>query len=80
MVAAKVDDPSYETAGVKNRLMHRLRVADDAALIAAIAERTIEIADRDGPNTINVASDEPFIRSLDRLGFVSLDPAFRSAR
>jgi len=80
LVAAMVDDPSYETAGVEDRLMHRLRVADDAALIAAIDEQTIVIADRDGPNTINVASDELFIRSLDRLGFVSLDPAFRSAR
>jgi hypothetical protein len=80
LVAAMVDDPSYETAGVEGRLMHRLRVADDAALIAAIDDRTIVIADRDGPSTINVASDEPFIRSLDRLGFVSLDPALRSAR
>jgi len=79
LVAAMVDDPSYETAGVEDRLMHRLRVADDAALIAAIDERTIVIADRDGPSTINIASDEPFIRSLDRLGFVSVDPAFRSA-
>ena len=31
--------------------------------------------DRDGPEMINVASDEPFIRSLDQLGFVSLEPA-----
>ena len=80
LVAAMVDDPSYETAGVEDRLMHRLRVAEDAALIAAIDERSIVIADRDGPSTINVASDEPFIRSLDRLGFVSIDPAFRLAR
>jgi len=80
LVAAMVDDPSYETAGVEDRLMHRLRVAEDAALIAAIDERSIVIADRDGPSMINVASDEPFIRSLDRLGFVSLDPAFRLAR
>jgi len=29
----------------------------------------------DDPATINVASGEPFIRSLNRLGFVSLDPA-----
>jgi len=77
LVAAMVDDPSYETAGVEDRLMHRLRVADDAALIAAIDERTIVIADRDGPNTINIASDEPFIRSLDRLDVVSLEPMVR---
>ncbi len=35
------------------------------------------MADRDGPDTINIASDEPFIRSLDRLEVVLLEPTVR---
>jgi hypothetical protein len=35
----------------------------------------LAIGDRDGAETINVASDESFIHSLDRLGFVSLGPS-----
>ncbi len=37
-------------------------------------QHTLRIEDRDAEGTINVASDERFIRSLDRLGLVSLDP------
>jgi hypothetical protein len=37
-------------------------------------EPSVLIADKDADQTINVASDEPFIRSLDRLGLVSLEP------
>jgi hypothetical protein len=74
LVAALSYDPSYERAGSDVRLINRLRLADDLVLIAAVTERRVEVADGDAPETINVASDEPFIRSLDRLGFVSLDP------
>jgi hypothetical protein len=37
-------------------------------------EPTVVIGDKDADQTINVASDERFIRSLDRLGLVSLEP------
>jgi hypothetical protein len=44
-------------------------------LVARIEnEPSLLIADKDAGQTINVASDEPFIRSLDRLGLVSLEP------
>ena len=59
-------------ADIESRLMNRLRFADDIALIAQVNGRKLSVADRDRAETINVASDELFIRSLDRLGFVSL--------
>jgi hypothetical protein len=74
LVAAILDNPDYELADPETRLVHRLRLADDLALIAEADGRRLRIADRNGAETINVASDEPLIRSLDRLGFVSLDP------
>ena len=73
LVAAMLDDPVYETGDVESRLMNRLRLADELALLAQIAnEPSLLVGDRDADLTINVASDERFIRSLDRLGYVSL--------
>ena len=77
LVAAILDDPSYETADIETRLLKRLRLADDIALIALIDGRTLSVGDRDGSESINVASDESMIRSLDRLGFVSLESGLR---
>ena len=74
LVAAMLDDPVYESGDVETRLVNRLRLADDIRLLAAVDGQDLKVADRDGPTAINVASDEPFIRSLDRLGFVSLEP------
>src|SRR6266568_5166839 len=72
LVAAMIDDPSYETGDVETRLQTRLRLADDVLLLAATQRQTVSIGDRDGENAINVASDERFIKSLNRLGVVSL--------
>ena len=77
LVAAIIDDPGYEQASPEDRLVNRHRLADDVTLIAALDDRKVEVADHDGLETINVASDEPFIRSLDRPGFVSIGPAAR---
>jgi hypothetical protein len=75
LVAAILDDPDYETSDVETRLVNRLRLADDIALMGQIDGAKLSIGDRDGrETTINVASDESFIRSLSRLGFVSLGP------
>ena len=75
LVAAILNDPDYETADLDVRLVHRLRLADDVVLLAELEERNLQVADHDGTDNINVHSDEPFIRSLDRVGFVSLPPA-----
>ena len=72
LVAAILNDPGYETADLETRLVHRLRLADDVVLLGELQQRSVHVADHDGPDTVNVHSDEPFIRSLDRLGFVSL--------
>ena len=80
LVAAVLDDPGYETAGPEDRLVERLRMADDLRLLAAIDGRTLHVADRDGPQTVNISSDEPFLRSLDALGFVSLEPRLKEER
>lgn len=74
LVAAILDDPAYEAARVQDRLMARLRLADDVRLLAELDGRRLEVADRDGADVINVASDEPFIHSLHRLRYLSLAP------
>lgn len=74
LVAALLDDPAYETATQQARLAERLRIANDVALLAQLKGRRLQISDRDGAETIVIASDEPLMESLDRLGFVSLAP------
>jgi len=75
LVAAMLDDPAYESGDVEARLVNRLRLADELVLLARIEnEPSLLIGDRDAALTINVASDERFIRSLDRQGLVSLEP------
>lgn len=71
LVAALLDDPGYEQERPEDRLITRLRLANDAKLLAAFSGEALSVADHDGA-TINVASDETFIRSLDRIGFTSL--------
>ena len=80
LVAAMLDEPGYETSDAETRLVSRLRLADDIALIAQVESRKVTVSDNDHPETINVASDELFIRSLDRMGFVSLDSGSRQKR
>lgn len=72
LVAALLDDPSYEAAKPQARLVERLRIANDVALLAEIDGGSVSVSDREGSLTINVSSDEAFIRSLDRSRFVSL--------
>ena len=75
LVAAMLDDPAHESGDVETRLVNRLRLADELVLLARIEnEPSLLIGARDAHQTINVASDEPLIRSLDRLGLVSLEP------
>jgi hypothetical protein len=75
LVAALLDDAGYETADAAARLGQRLRLADDVRLLAQLQDKQIRVTDRDEPNVINVSSDEPFLRSLHRLGFVSISPS-----
>jgi hypothetical protein len=77
LVAALLDDPGYEQATAESRLVTRLRLANDGQLLAALRGHQLTVGDHDGPDMLNVASDEPFIRSLDRAGIVSLPPAGR---
>jgi len=75
LVAAMLDDPAYESGEVETRLLNRLRLADELVLLARIDDKpSVLVRDEDADQTINVASDERFIRSLDRLGLVSLEP------
>ena len=75
LVAAMLDDPAYESGDVETRLLNRLRLADELVLLARIDNQpSVLIGDKDADQTINVASDERFIRSLDRLSLVSLEP------
>ena len=72
LVAAMLDEPDYEIGDPETRLVSRLRLADDIALIAQVEGRNVNVRDTDHPESVNVASDESFIRTLDRLGFVSI--------
>ena len=75
LVAAMIDDPAYETGDVETRLLSRLRLADEFVLLNRIeSDANVRIGDKDADQTINVAADERFIRSVDRLGLVSLEP------
>jgi hypothetical protein len=74
LVAALLNDPDYETATLQKRLEERLRVAGELVLLAEVDSRRLEVSDRDGPASINVHTDEDFIRSLERVGFVSMPP------
>jgi len=60
----------------------RLRVISGGGRTPAPSwrHRRIRVADQDGERTINIKSDEPFIRSLAQLGFVSLEPSQISGR
>ena len=75
LIAALLDDAGYETADAAARLGQRLRLADDVRLLAQLQDKQIRVTDRDEANAINVSSDEPFLRSLHRLDFVSLGPS-----
>jgi hypothetical protein len=75
LVAALLDDPAYEAAGPQSRLVERLRIANDITLLAELEGRRLLISDREGPDTIVIASDHTFIRSLNQAGFVSLTQA-----
>src|SRR5215470_2338583 len=79
LVAAMLDDPTYETAGPEDRLIERLRLADNVKLLAAIDDHAIAVVDRDRdqPGAVNISSDEPLLRSLDALGFISLEPRLK---
>jgi hypothetical protein len=72
LVAALLDDPSYEAAAPQSRLVERLRIANDIALLAELEGRRLQISDHEGLETIVIVSDHAFIRSLDQGGFVSL--------
>ena len=75
LVGAILDDPAYESGDVETRLLNRLRLADELVLLARIDNQpSVLIGDKNAHQTINVASDERFIRSLDRLSLVSLEP------
>ncbi|MHB8509425.1 MAG: hypothetical protein ACYDGR_12385 [Candidatus Dormibacteria bacterium] len=80
LVAAIAGDPSYEAAGAEDRLVQRLRLARDAAMLLELEDRKVQVADRDGIDVINVASDEALVRSLHRLGVVSLEPGLAGGR
>jgi hypothetical protein len=80
LVAALLDDPAYEAAGPQSRLVERLRIANDVALLAQLEGRRLQVSSREGSDTITIASDESFIRSLDRLTVVALEPALVTTR
>ena len=73
LVAGMLDEPGYEIADAETRLVNRLRLAEDIALVAELEGRRLQISERSSPDTIDISSDEPFVRSLHSLGVVSLE-------
>jgi hypothetical protein len=75
LVAALIGDPGYETLKPLERLTERIRLAHEVLFLAELDEKQIRVADHDGDGVVNVSSDEPFIRSLDRVGYLSVRSA-----
>ena len=75
LVAAMLDDPAYEMADAETRLVNRIRLANDAVLLGGIAGHRLQVGDAPGPHTIDISSDESFVRSLHERRTVSLEPA-----
>src|SRR6202011_2501774 len=62
LVAALLDDPAYESADAETRLVQRLRLGDDAALLAELQGRPgVRLSDHDADSTLNVSSDSRLI-------------------
>ena len=78
LVGAIVGDASYEVASAEDRLVQRLRLAHDTAILLELDDVKVQVGDRDGTDLINAASDETLVRSLHRLGVVSLEPGITS--
>ena len=74
LVAALLNDPAYEHADVETRLVHRLRLANDVAILSDLDGRRLRVSDQPGPDRIEISSDESLVRSLGKLGVVSLEP------
>ena len=74
LVAALLNDPAYEHADVETRLVDRLRLANDVAILSDLDGRRLRVSDQPGPDSIEISSDESLVRSLDKLGVVSLEP------
>jgi len=72
LVAAILNDADYEDATLADRLLSRIRMAEDMVLIHELEDLQLGITDHDEADTINVHTDEEFIRSLERLEFLSL--------
>jgi len=73
LVAALMRDADYESIVLaKDRLVRRLQLADGIKTLYALKERTLEVTDQDRNGDINIANDESMIRSLDRIGYLSL--------
>jgi len=80
LVGALLGDPTYPDTAPKERMFRRLRLAQDASFLGELVGTPglrVGFADADG--TLDMSSDETLIRSLDRHGLVSLDPASKEA-
>jgi hypothetical protein len=77
LIGAVLGDPTYENDSPPDRLLQRLRLAHDAALLLELDGKQVEVSDHDGNDLINVASDKALLCSLDDLGIVSLEPGAR---
>lgn len=74
LVAALLNDAGYEIATIADRLRSRIRMAQDLVLLNEIDDRHSRVTDRETSDAINVHSDEEFINSLERIGYLSLAP------
>ena len=75
LVAAILNDAGYQNAALADRLQSRMRMAEDLLLLSQLEHRHLRVTDRERTDAINVHTDEEFIRSLERIGFLSLSIA-----
>src|SRR5256885_16431931 len=66
LVAAMLDDPTYESGDVETRLVNRLRLADELVLLARIQDQPgMLLGDKDADQTTQGAPDETMSPSAD---------------
>lgn len=75
LVAALMDEPLYEEMpSEEERLMCRMELAHSISLVYELNGQPLAIVRTDEEGAINVETDEQLLLSLEKIGYISLDP------
>jgi len=81
LVAAVLRDPSYEEQDARERLIRRLRLAEDARFLGELIGRPgLRVGIGASDDMLDISTDRSILESLDRYGIASLDPTLKEPR